>query len=142
MWIGDTGSARHITNNPTLFTHLESCKEGIRGCKNDSVLSIISKGTIEIIIKDPDKKPAILVLHDVRYAPDARCNLLSISTITFSGKGFQFIIDGHSISIIRKDTMRTMLIAQLHLTANVYVFQTERLQATTAAAAVNFDDPV
>jgi hypothetical protein len=111
MWIGDTGSARHITNDSTLFTYLESCKEGIGGCKNDSVLSIVGKGTIEIIIKDPDDKPAILVLHDVRYAPDARCNLLSVSTMTFSGKGFQFIINGYNMSIIRKDTMRTMLVA-------------------------------
>jgi hypothetical protein len=142
MWIGDTGASRHIVNNSTLFTDLASCKEAIGGCKNDSVLGIVGKGTIEIVITSPDDKPTILVLHDVRYAPDARCNLLSIPTITFAGKGYQFLINEYDMNVIRKDTMQTILVAKLHLSANVYVFQAGRPPTTTAAAAVDFDDPV
>jgi hypothetical protein len=106
------------------------------------VLGIVGKGTIEIVITSPDDKPAILVLHNVRYAPDARCNLLSIPTMTFAGKSYQFLINKYDINVIRKDTMQTILVAKLHLSANVYVFQAGRPPTTTAAAAVDFDDLV
>jgi hypothetical protein len=77
-WICDSGASRHITNDSTLFSQLEPCKEAIGGCKQGSQLEIIGKGTIEIFVTNTAGKQVILELRDVQYAPNARCNLLSL----------------------------------------------------------------
>jgi len=143
LWICDSGAARHITNDSSLFTRLDPVTEAIGGCKKGSELAICGKGTIDIVITDSNGNHSILELHDVRYAPDARCNLLSISTLSMSGQGFKILIDGQDMLIHSKGANRNVALASLHPSANVYVFYAKRSPTLpTAAAAVDFDDPV
>jgi len=143
LWICDSGAARHITNDSSLFTRLNPVTEAIGGCKKGSKLAICGKGTINIVITNSNSNHSILELYDVCYALDARCNLLSISTLLMSGQGFKILINGQDMLIYSKGANCNVALASLHLSANVYVFYAKRSPTLpTAAAAVNFDDPV
>jgi hypothetical protein len=143
LWICDSGAARHLTNDVSLFTKLESCNESIGGCKKGSQLEITGKGDIEILVTSTEGKNTILTLTNVRYAPHARYNLLSLSTLSLSGPRFRITIDEQDMCIYRKDTNTQVAYAKLHINANIYLMRTQRSPTLPiAAAAVDFDDPV
>ena len=60
-----------------------------------------------------------------------------------SRQGFKILINGQDMLIYSKGANRNVALASLHLSANVYVFYAKQSPTLpTAAAAVDFDDPV
>jgi len=88
FWILDSGASRHITNDSSLFSRFEHCTEHIGACKQGSQLEITGKGDVEFVVTNRDGSRLILQLSDVRYAPDARCNLLSVSSFINADPGY------------------------------------------------------
>jgi hypothetical protein len=142
-WICDSGASRHITNDSSLFSRLEYCTERIGACKQGSQLEITGKGDVEFVVTNRDGARLILQLSDVRYAPDARCNLLSISSFIHADPGYYTLTtrtDG--MLLYREHDNKKIAHAPLHTSANVYVLSMTRSADLVAAAAVDFNDPV
>ena len=142
-WICDSGASRHITNDRSLFTELTPCTETIGACKQGAQLDITGTGTIEMTVTNSRGKVVTLQLHNVRHAPQARCNLLSISSLADSGPGFVMITTKDHMKVYRKDTKAEVAYAPRNFHINVYVLPVERLPPQpVVTAAVDFNDPV
>lgn len=87
FWVCDSCAACHITNDDSIFSNLEPCTETISGVQAGTQLHIVGKGNAEFIISNSTGQLTILEPTDVRYAPYAQCNLLSLLQLTRSGPG-------------------------------------------------------
>jgi hypothetical protein len=100
-------------------------------------------GTTKFIVINADGRSRILELTNVHYAPDARHNLLSISTLTRTG--LYAILNGKALKVFKLDTRDEIAYTPLHPNSNVYILPTKRspaLPITMALAVVDFNDPV
>jgi hypothetical protein len=125
-----------------LFTVFRECTSKIGTCSDSKDLLVQGVGTIEIKIESINRPPVILTLREVAYAPNSRCNLLSIPTLirranmsTYMDKAGIILYDSE------KNDIAFAPIQQGLFMIKVSNASTNTAQAV-AAAAVDFDDPV
>ncbi|KAG8492047.1 hypothetical protein CXB51_015709 [Gossypium anomalum] len=80
-WILDSGYSFHMCPNREWFSTYSSVEGGVVRMGNDSSSKVIGIGTIKIRIHDE----TIRTLSDVRYVPDLRKNLISLSILDLKG---------------------------------------------------------
>ena len=80
-WILDSGCSFHMCPNREWFSTYSSVEGGVVHMGNDSSSKIIGIGTVKIRIHDG----TIRTLSDVRYVPDLRKNLISLSILDLKG---------------------------------------------------------
>jgi hypothetical protein len=143
FWICNSGASRHITNDPSLFSHLKHCTKYIGACKKGSQLKITGKGDVKFVVTNHEGVRVILQLTNVRYAPNARCNLLSISSFVSSDLGYYtYTTQRNSMLLYRENDDKEIAHAPLHARSNVYILHITRSPDLVATAAVDFNNLV
>ncbi|KAG8503762.1 hypothetical protein CXB51_001771 [Gossypium anomalum] len=80
-WILDSGCSFHICPNREWFSTYSSVEVGVVHMGNHSSSKVISIGTVKIKMHDRTTR----ALSDVRYVPDLRKNLISLSILDLKG---------------------------------------------------------
>ncbi|KAG8483273.1 hypothetical protein CXB51_022363 [Gossypium anomalum] len=80
-WILDSGCSFHMCPNREWFSTYSSVEGGVVRMGNDSSSKVIGIGTVKIKMHDG----TIKTLSDVRYVPDLRKNLISLSILDLKG---------------------------------------------------------
>ncbi|KAG8472883.1 hypothetical protein CXB51_034847 [Gossypium anomalum] len=80
-WILDSGCSFHMCPNREWFSAYSSVEAGVVHMGNDSSSKVIGIGTVKIKIHDG----TIRTLSDVRYIPNLRKNLISLSILDLKG---------------------------------------------------------
>jgi len=96
-WIVDSGANICIANDKSWFSDLQKVTYTV-GTANNGGLDIEGAGTVPLQLITNDNDPVELELHNVAYARDARCNILSLSWIAEKAK-LKGIWDINGISI-------------------------------------------
>ncbi|KAG8475541.1 hypothetical protein CXB51_032350 [Gossypium anomalum] len=94
-WILDSGCSFHMCPNREWFSTYSSVESGVVRMGNDSSSKVIGIGTVKIKMHDG----TIKTLSDVRYVPDLRKNLISLSILDL--KGCKINIEWSGIKVSR-----------------------------------------
>ncbi|KAG8501094.1 hypothetical protein CXB51_003171 [Gossypium anomalum] len=94
-WILDSECSFHMCPNREWFSTHSSIEGGVVRMGNDSSSKVIGIGTIKIRIHDGK----VRTLSDVRYVPDLRKNLISLSILNL--KGCRINIESSGIKVSR-----------------------------------------
>ncbi|KAG8480291.1 hypothetical protein CXB51_024793 [Gossypium anomalum] len=94
-WILDSGCSFHMCPNREWFSTYSSVEGGVVRMGNDSSSKVIGIGTVKIKMHDG----MIKTLSDVRYVPDLRKNLISLSILDL--KGCKINIESSGIKVSR-----------------------------------------
>ncbi|KAG8475219.1 hypothetical protein CXB51_032079 [Gossypium anomalum] len=94
-WILDSGCSFHVCPNREWFSTYSSVESGVVHIGNDLSSKVIGIGTVKIKMHDG----TIRTLSDVRYVPDLRKNLISLSILDL--KGYKINIDLSGIKVSR-----------------------------------------
>lgn len=84
-WIVDSGANVCIANDKSWFSEFQKITYTV-GTANNGGLHIEGAGTVLLQLTIDDNEPVELELHNVAYAQDARCNILSLSWIAEKAK--------------------------------------------------------
>lgn len=84
-WILDSGANVCITNDKACFSEFRKTTYTV-GTANNGGLRIEGAGTVLLQLTTDGNEPVELELHNVAYAQDARCNILSLSCIAEKAK--------------------------------------------------------
>ena len=96
LWIGDTGASTHMTND------LRGMFDYVR--HNDKYIKVGNGNKIEIKLTGKKKcyyNNKEIVLHNVHYIPELKCNLFSI--LTSLSKGWKINNKGVNLSLVKGD---------------------------------------
>ena len=103
-WIIDSGASMHLCNNKEWFTEFTDLPIKSVNIANTKVhLDITGGGTVLLNVYTKQGLWNQVTLSNVLYAPDAMCNLLSVSQIT--SKGAKGYIDDTTFNIIHNDEL-------------------------------------
>ncbi|KAH0166409.1 hypothetical protein KCU67_g4321, partial [Aureobasidium melanogenum] len=80
-WIADSGASLCITNDKAWFKDFRVFSFPMGTAASDEELRIEGGGVVVLHLDIGDGQPVQLELHNVAYAPDARCNILSLSQV-------------------------------------------------------------
>ncbi|KAG8472907.1 hypothetical protein CXB51_034792 [Gossypium anomalum] len=94
-WILDSGCSFHMCPNREWFSTYNSVEGGVVRMGNDSSSKVNGIGTVKIKMHDG----TIRTLSDVRYVPDLRKNLISLSILDL--KGCKINIESNGIKVSR-----------------------------------------
>ncbi|KAG8478618.1 hypothetical protein CXB51_028426 [Gossypium anomalum] len=94
-WILDSGCSFHMCPNREWFSTYSSVEGGVMRMGNDSSSKVVGIGTVKIKMHDG----TIRTLSDVRYVPDLRKNLISLSILDL--KGCRINIESSGIKVSR-----------------------------------------
>ncbi|KAG8472744.1 hypothetical protein CXB51_034629 [Gossypium anomalum] len=83
-WILDSGCTFHMSPNRDWFTTYETVSEGVVLMGNNASCKIAGVGTIKVKMFDG----VVRTLSDVRYVPELKRNLISLSTL--DSKGYRY----------------------------------------------------
>ncbi|KAG8501848.1 hypothetical protein CXB51_004653 [Gossypium anomalum] len=83
-WILDSGCTFHMSPNRDWFTTYETVSEGVVLMGNNASCKIAGLGTIKVKMFDG----VVRTLSDVRYVPELKRNLISLSTL--DSKGYRY----------------------------------------------------
>ncbi|KAG8492957.1 hypothetical protein CXB51_012663 [Gossypium anomalum] len=83
-WILDSGCTFHMSPNRDWFTTYETVSEGVVLMGNNTSCKIAGVGTIKVKMFDG----VVRTLSDVRYVPELKRNLISLSTL--DSKGYRY----------------------------------------------------
>lgn len=97
IWIMDSGSSSHMTNQKKYFKDLEKIKTVINLAKSEEIMYAYGKGSIEF-----DK----CKLKEVLYVPNLSTNLLSVNSITKNGGEVIFTEDEVLVKAENKTIMK------------------------------------
>ena len=86
-WIADSGANAHIVNNAKWFTSFYPINMNIGTAKGEANLTILGGGRVSLSLRNDDGDTCELEISEVVFAPDSRCNLLSLSSL-FDKGGF------------------------------------------------------
>ncbi|EJP62031.1 pol polyprotein [Beauveria bassiana ARSEF 2860] len=100
-WIVDSGANVCIANDKAWFSEFQKISYTV-GTANNGGLHIDGAGTVPLHLITDGNDPVELELHNVAYAQDARCNILSLSWIAEKAK-LRGIWGIKGISIITAD---------------------------------------
>ncbi|KAG8474865.1 hypothetical protein CXB51_031592 [Gossypium anomalum] len=95
QWVLDSGCSFHMCLNREWFSAYSSVEGGVVRMRNDSSSKVIGIGTVKIKMHDE----TIRTLSDVRYVPDLRKNLISLSILDL--KGCRINIESSGIKVSR-----------------------------------------
>jgi hypothetical protein len=84
-WIVDSGANVCIANDKAWFSEFQKITYTV-GTANNGSLHIEGAGTVLLQLTTDGNEPVELELHNVAYAQDARCNILSLSWIAEKAK--------------------------------------------------------
>ena len=84
-WIVDSGANVCIANDKAWFSEFQKITYTV-GTANNGGLHIEGAGTVLLQLTTNGNEPVELELHNVAYAQDARCNILSLSWIAEKAK--------------------------------------------------------
>jgi hypothetical protein len=84
-WIVDSGANVCIANDKAWFSEFQKITYTV-GTANNGGLHIEGAGTVPLHLITDGNDPVELELHNVAYAQDARCNILSLSWIAEKAK--------------------------------------------------------
>ncbi|XP_028116124.1 uncharacterized protein LOC114313892 [Camellia sinensis] len=109
MWYLDTGSSNHMCGNKSIFSELDESFHSTVKFGDDSTISVMGKGTIQI----QTSKSAKQTISNVFYVPGLKTNLLSVGQL--QEKGYEIIIKEGTCRI---HDPKMGLITQVNMTAN------------------------
>lgn len=81
IWIVDSGANICIVNDKSLFTDFRTLSYKIGTADDDNGIQVVGGGNVTITLCVDGEETADLNLSTVAYAPNARCNILSMSWI-------------------------------------------------------------
>ncbi|KAG8497152.1 hypothetical protein CXB51_008362 [Gossypium anomalum] len=93
-WILDSGCSFHMCPNREWLSKYSSVEGGVMRIGNDSSSKVIGIGTVKIKIHNG----TIRILSDVRYVPDLRKNLISLSILDLKGCRINVELSGIKVS--------------------------------------------
>jgi hypothetical protein len=88
-WLADSAATTHIARNHADFIEYKDEPSSVEGVAPSSVLNTLGKGTVALEFKVNDKI-YFVKLHDVKHAPEALNNLISIGRLTDKGYSASF----------------------------------------------------
>ncbi|KAG9759970.1 hypothetical protein KCU73_g3120, partial [Aureobasidium melanogenum] len=80
-WIADSGASVSIANDKSWFKDFRSFRLPMGTAAGDEQLNVEGGGIVSLQLDIGDGQPVELELYNVAYAPNARCNILSLSQI-------------------------------------------------------------
>lgn len=109
LWYLDTGCSNHMCGNKDIFSVLDESFRTIIRFGDNSIISVIGKGDVQIRSKDN----TLQTISNVFYVPDLKSNLLSVGQL--QEKGYVITIKGGTCLI---NDPKKGAIAQVKMTAN------------------------
>ncbi|KAG8490786.1 hypothetical protein CXB51_014006 [Gossypium anomalum] len=98
-WILDSGCTFHMSPNRDWFTTYETVSEGVVLMGNNASCKIAGVGTIKVKMFDG----VVRTLSDVRYVPELKRNLISLSTL--DSKGYRYTAESGVLKISKGSTV-------------------------------------
>lgn len=128
-WIVDSGANVCIANDKAWFSDFQKIAYTV-GTANNGGLHIDGAGTVPLHLVTDGNDPVELELHNVAYAQDARCNILSLSWIAEKAK-LRGIWSIKGISIMTADGFEighaTLVDGLYHLQVNAPMIEAPRV---------------
>lgn len=158
MWAADTAATTHICNDKSLFTTFTTRSSSVGSCDNAASLSVLGVGSVDLTMRTRTGRRLHVTLSDVAYAPNSRCNLLSVHNLmtkingTYQGDKDQMVLfdsNGKEIGfaplqhrLYSLDICPSPDRTSMQRSTAVASFLTPDPQTNVAAAAVDFNDEV
>ncbi|KAJ9546957.1 hypothetical protein OSB04_019500 [Centaurea solstitialis] len=130
-WILESGCTFHMCPHRSWFHTYEKVPEGVVMMGNNDSCPIIGKGTIRIRMHDGITR----TLGDVRYVPELRRNLISLSTLDRNGYEF---IGKNGVGRVKRGVL--LMMKALRKTANLYILQGQPATGDVAVASKKFSN--
>ena len=143
-WLADTGANAHIVNDRKWFQDFIPLDWTIGTANDASSMHIRGGGTVNVVFKTSQGDDCEFSLSEVAYAPDARCNLLSVSSLCEKGS-LHAELTSASIKFLTQDGFE---VAHAPAEDGLYRMDCENPELgpcherNQIAALVDFDDPV
>ncbi|KAG8498772.1 hypothetical protein CXB51_005218 [Gossypium anomalum] len=130
-WILDSGCTFHMSPNRDWFTTYETVSEGVVLMGNNASCKIAGVGTIKVKMFDG----VVRTLSDVRYVPELKRNLISLSTL--DSKGYRYTAESGVLKISKGSLV---VMKGQRKTAKLYVLQGSTVTGDAAIASSSLSD--
>ncbi|KAG8485343.1 hypothetical protein CXB51_021504 [Gossypium anomalum] len=130
-WILDSGCTFHMSPNRDWFTTYETVSEGVVLMGNNVSCKIAGVGTIKVKMFDG----VVRTLSDVRYVPELKRNLISLSTL--DSKGYRYTAESGVLKISKGSLV---VMKGQRKTAKLYVLQGSTVTGDAAVASSSLSD--
>ncbi|KAG8499189.1 hypothetical protein CXB51_005621 [Gossypium anomalum] len=130
-WILDSGCTFHMSPNRDWFTTYETVSEGVVLMGNNASCKIAGVGTIKVKMFDG----VVRTLSDVRYVPELKRNLISLSTL--DSKGYRYTAESGVLKISKGSLV---VMKGQRKTAKLYVLQGSTVTGDAAVASSSLSD--
>ncbi|KAG8472574.1 hypothetical protein CXB51_034372 [Gossypium anomalum] len=130
-WILDSGYTFHMSPNRDWFTTYETVSEGVVLMGNNASCKIAGVGTIKVKIFDG----VVRTLSDIRYVPELKRNLISLSTL--DSKGYRYTAESGVLKISKGSLV---VMKGQRKTAKLYVLQGSTVTGDAAVASSSLSD--
>ncbi|KAG8485555.1 hypothetical protein CXB51_018931 [Gossypium anomalum] len=130
-WILDSGCTFHMSPNRDWFTTYETVSEGVVLMGNNASCKIVGVGTIKVKMFDG----VVRTLSDVRYVPELKRNLISLSTL--DSKGYRYTAKSGVLKISKGSLV---VMKGQRKTAKLYVLQGSTITGDAAVASSSLSD--
>ncbi|KAG8480237.1 hypothetical protein CXB51_024800 [Gossypium anomalum] len=130
-WILDSGCTFHMIPNRDWFTTYETMSEGVVLMGNNASCKIAGVGTIKVKMFDG----VVRTLSDVRYVPELKRNLISLSTL--DSKGYRYTAESGVLKISKGSLV---VMKGQRKTAKLYVLQGSTVTGDAAVASSSLSD--
>ncbi|KAG8499371.1 hypothetical protein CXB51_005830 [Gossypium anomalum] len=130
-WILDSGCTFHMSPNRDWFTTYETVSEGVVLMGNNASCKIAGVGTIKVKMFDG----VVRTLSDVRYVPELKRNLISLSTL--DSKGYRYTAESGVLKISKGSLV---VMKGQRKTAKLYVLQGSTITGDAAVASSSLSD--
>ncbi|KAG8481133.1 hypothetical protein CXB51_025928 [Gossypium anomalum] len=130
-WILDSGCTFHMSPNRDWFTTYETVSEGVVLMGNNASCKIAGVGTIKVKMFDG----VVRTLSDVRYVPELKRNLISLSTL--DSKGYRYTAESGVLKISKGSLV---VMKGQRKTCQVYVLQGSTVTGDAAVASSSLSD--
>jgi len=130
-----------------MFTTLTNRESSISSCDGVATLKVLSYRPVNVTFISPSSKYATATLLKVSYAPNSRCNLISLPNLA-NKANISFQGDKTQITLSNEQGQDFAVALRKHC---LYCFKLKQVSTITtpkkslidiAAAAVNFEDKV
>ncbi|KAG8474748.1 hypothetical protein CXB51_031715 [Gossypium anomalum] len=129
--INDSKGTFHMSPNRDWFTTYETVSEGVVLMGNNASCKIAGVGTIKVKMFDG----VVRTLSDVRYVPELKRNLISLSTL--DSKGYRYTAESGVLKISKGSLV---VMKGQRKTAKLYVLQGSTVTGDAAIASSSLSD--